>query len=187
MGHRLWRRLYQVRHPDHPWLAPGAIAFLESNLNREMKALEWGSGRSTIWLGRRVKALTSVEHYPGWHARVGRRIASAGITSVDHRLVEVPGDPQEAAAALWLNPPYVRVIEEFADGSLDLVLVDGLYRQECVARALPKVRPGGFLVIDQAAHLSSLDDWGVPEDWPIRYRHPSPLRDTVIWQRPMEA
>lgn len=52
--------LYEKRHPDHPWLSPGAIAWLEQNLRPHMRGFEWGSGRSTLWLARRLTSLTSI-------------------------------------------------------------------------------------------------------------------------------
>jgi hypothetical protein len=35
-------------------------------------------------------------------------------------------------------------IGEFADDSFDVVILDGLYRPECVRRGTSKVKPGGL-------------------------------------------
>lgn len=43
---------------------------------------------------------------------------------------------------------YVRVIDKFASGVLDFVLVDGIHRAKCVLRAMEKIKPSGVLVID---------------------------------------
>ena len=58
---RIQNWLYQKRHPDHPWLAPHAVVWLEANLRPDMRGFEWGSGRSTLWFGKRLKSLTSIE------------------------------------------------------------------------------------------------------------------------------
>lgn len=43
---------------------------------------------------------------------------------------------------------YVNEIKSLEDESLDFCLVDGLYRGYCALAAIPKVKPGGLLVID---------------------------------------
>jgi predicted O-methyltransferase YrrM len=37
---------------------------------------------------------------------------------------------------------------QLTDQSLDFVLVDGVYRNHCALRCVPKVKPGGLVVID---------------------------------------
>ena len=37
------------------------------------------------------------------------------------------------------------------DASLDLVVVDGRARVECARRAMPKVKPGGLLLLDDTS------------------------------------
>jgi predicted O-methyltransferase YrrM len=142
---RLREAAYRRRHPDHPWLTRDAISTLDGLLEPSWRGLEFGSGRGTLWLARRVAALTSVEHDPGWHGRVRGLLDESGTANVDLRLVETSDDDPRRAAS-----PYVQVAHEFADGSLDLVLVDGILREHCVLAALPKLRAGGVLVLDNA-------------------------------------
>lgn len=47
--------------PHDPWLTREAIGLLERLLRPKDKALEFGSGRSTLWIARHVGAVTSVE------------------------------------------------------------------------------------------------------------------------------
>ncbi len=54
----VWERM----NPDKPWMCPDTIKFCEAHLSRSMKALEFGSGRSTMWFSTKVGHLTSVEH-----------------------------------------------------------------------------------------------------------------------------
>jgi predicted O-methyltransferase YrrM len=186
LPHRIWRALYNARHPGAPWLSPEAIEFLNANLSHDMRGLEWGSGRSTLWLGHRVAQLTSVEHNPEWHERVTAMLAEAAANNVELILVPIPSEQTERDAQYWENP-YVAVADRFPDAGLDLVLVDGAYRQTCVAVGLAKVKPGGLLVVDNTAHLARLSDWGVPSDWPIMVQSARRFRDTTIWRRPPAA
>jgi predicted O-methyltransferase YrrM len=43
---------------------------------------------------------------------------------------------------------YVQAIDSYVDESFDLVLIDGRERVQCVEHAMPKVRHGGWLVLD---------------------------------------
>ncbi len=45
---------------------------------------------------------------------------------------------------------YVKSIEELEDGSIDLVIVDGQARASCIYHALPKISPGGHLMLDDS-------------------------------------
>ncbi|WP_287395045.1 class I SAM-dependent methyltransferase [Mesorhizobium sp.] len=107
-------------------------------------ALEFGSGRSTIWFASRVGRLTSVEDNQSWHRVVSEKLAMKRVSNVN--FLYHPQDVQTGAEAG--SASYVRVVSEFADESLDFVLVDGIYRNHCALGAVPKVRPGGLIVID---------------------------------------
>jgi hypothetical protein len=179
LAHHVRQWLYEARHPGRPWLAPGSIQVLERELRPDMAAFEWGSGRSTAWLGARVGSLTSIEHHEGWHATVTGRIVDAGLTAVECRLVPVPDDE---AATYWDDTAYVAAIDAFGDESLDLVVVDGVYRQHCAWRALAKVRPGGLLLVDDTRHLATVEDWRIP--WERIYGPDRGIWSTVIWRRP---
>jgi hypothetical protein len=140
----IWDRLglwsWERRHPHDPWLTRDAVRLIAELIRPSDQAFEWGSGRSTIWLAARVRRLRSVEHDPGWHERVRSRLAARG----DVEVLLAPGT--EAAP----SPDYVRAIERFDDGSIDLALVDGIRRDECAHAAVGKVAPNGLLVIDNA-------------------------------------
>ena len=177
-------RWYELRHPDEPWIAQGAIRFLDRALDAKGHGLEWGSGRSTLWFARRLKHLTSVEHNEGWHREVASRLARAGITNT--RLLRVPLDHPEHAptiASYDRLPGYVAVAREFPDESLDFVLVDGHYRQACVAAVLPKIRYGGLLVVDNSNWLPRAE-WRVPPHWPVLHESENVRSQTTVWQRP---
>src|SRR2546421_9596401 len=78
--------LYQRRNPDAPWLTPEAIRLLEPMLLPSDSGLEFGSGRSTIWLARRIARLTSVEHDAAWHAALSGQLKELELANVDYIL-----------------------------------------------------------------------------------------------------
>jgi len=181
---RIRNWLYEKRHPDHPWLAPRAIAWLEQNLRPDMRGFEWGSGRSTLWFGRRLNTLVSVESNAGWFETVRQQVKNAGLDHVQVLHLEL----EHPEAATYANdytvlPAYVRAIDAVPDESLDFVVVDGWYRPVCALAALPKLKPAGLLLIDNT-------DWNdpphvhVPPEWPLVHRSRNVLTQTSIWRKP---
>jgi hypothetical protein len=84
---RVGYKLYELTHPDEPWIAQGAIRFCEASLTREMAGFEWGSGRSTAWFAQRLGSLTSIEHDTGWFKIVQEKLKRRSIHNVTYRLV----------------------------------------------------------------------------------------------------
>jgi SAM-dependent methyltransferase len=135
---------YRLLHPRRPWLNPDAVRYLNSALRPDWSGIEWGSGRSTIWLGGRTTALTSIESNRQWYERVTAQVARARIQNVDLRLVEAQ-EGDEAAAE-----DYVGAKPELLPGSLDFAFVDGIFRERCAMRATRLLRSGGLLIFDNA-------------------------------------
>lgn len=142
LSDRLALTRYQRKHRDVPWLTSSMVVILEGWLKPSDRGLEWGSGRSTLWLTRRVARLISVESKPQWADRVRRMLLDAKLAGrVDFRLHPdgEDGEPQSN---------YVAVTREFPTGSLDFCLVDGAARDYCAVAAMDVLRPGGILIVD---------------------------------------
>lgn len=154
LARRLQNWIYEQRHPDHPWLAPAAIAWLDQHLRPDMRGWEWGSGRSTLWFARRLASLTSIESDVTWFEQV--RSMVSGLSNVDLR--HIPLEHREAetyALDYAVLPANAAAIVSEPDASLDFVVVDGWYRPVCARAALSKLKPGGLLLIDNT-------DWKDP-------------------------
>jgi len=136
-------QLYSRRNPDAPWLTPRATELLTTLLLPTDVGVEFGSGRSTAWLGSRVRHLTSVEHDEEWYAVVGARLKRQGVDNVDYLFA-----PKDVPSTRGGESEYAGVLRHFAAESLDFVLVDGVYRDACARAALDRLRPGGLLVVD---------------------------------------
>jgi len=144
-----------------------AIRWLNAYLRPHMDLFEYGAGGSTMFFAKRVRAVVSIESDPSWHDLVARALRDAGISNCDLRLFPAEplpsdgvaggpqGDPYVAQEAVGYRfEAYVRSIDEYPDRSFDLVSVDGYARPACILHAIPKVRPGGYLLLDNA-------DWGI--------------------------
>jgi len=128
---------YTRTYPDHPWLTRDAVAHLANYLRPGHRGLEWGSGRSTIWFAKRLAHLTSVEHHAGWYDEINTALQKETLSNVSYLFRE---DAET----------YVEVATSFEPESLDFILVDGILRDRCAQAALPILKSGGCLVIDDA-------------------------------------
>jgi predicted O-methyltransferase YrrM len=142
---RLRLMWFEKRHPSDPWFTQSAIAVLDCLLKRTDQGLEFGSGRSTIWFARRVSKLTSVETNPVWHEKVSAELRSLKMSHV--RCLLIPEDVEEA---LGRESAYIQVFRQFEKAGLDFVLVDGSYRADCAVTCADYLRPGGFMILDNA-------------------------------------
>lgn len=142
------QRRFERANPEAPWFAPASLPFIEGLLEPGFRGFEWGSGRSTLWFAARVAELTSVESDPAWAERVGGWLErKAPSARVDLRLAPVPVRHGFSAAHV---ARYLAPIADFPDRHFDFILVDGLFRRDCLRAAAPKLRPGGILIVDNA-------------------------------------
>ena len=141
---RLRDRRFVRRYPELPWITPEAIEILgRVRLTRDIRALEAGTGRSTIWFAQRVKSLIAIEHDNSWFEKVRQELDSACIHNVT---LELWSASEDASGSI----PYVDRVKQITDNSLGFALVDGVCRDEVALAAIPKIAPGGVLAIDDA-------------------------------------
>jgi Methyltransferase domain len=139
---------------DVPWWTYRSIDEVEAWLARrtdDVRAFEWGSGASTIWLARRVASVHSVEH----HAQFGRMIQEqlakfpdAQLEIVDPVPSDTPaiGSAKEGHGGLDFTD-YVHRIDAVG-GMFDLIVVDGRAREACLTAAIPHLVDDGIIVFD---------------------------------------
>jgi hypothetical protein len=144
-----------------------------------MKAFEYGSGGSTLFLASRIQSGASVEHdaqwgnqvrteldrgdFRGWHVD----IVGPEPASVDCQMY-TSTDPQFADHTFRA---YAASADRFVDRSLDLVILDGRARVACFHHAVAKVKPGGLLILDNAERaeyapiIQALEGWQRRDFW----------------------
>lgn len=141
-----------------------AIDELRAFLRKGMRVFEYGSGGSSLfWLAFGAE-LVSIEHDPEWHAILADRLR--GLPGVDYRLIlpapigpaEAAGDPADPQAYRSTDErvlqhafqTYATAIDAFPEGTFDVVAIDGRARPSCIMHAIPRVKKGGLLVLDNA-------------------------------------
>lgn len=183
---RYW--LWELANPDKPWMCPGTIRFCQNHLNKSMVAIEFGSGRSTLWFSTQVGRLLSVEHNPEWFQAVRKKLADASVRNVDYRLVPL-NHPESAAERPEYSPvpDYVAVADSLVDGSIDFAVVDGHYRTNCVSHLIPKIAPRGFLLVDDINLWPTKEALPVPATWSIVDDSTNTIKRCIVWQAPEMA
>lgn len=157
-----------LKHPpdslqrEMPWMTFFVIEFLETVLKADMHVFEYGSGGSTLFFAKRVRQVISVEHDADWADKVAHQLRTHAYEHV--RLWLVPPDEEAASCVDPATVPsayvshmssasferYVRSIDGFPDDFFDVIVIDGRARASCLKHAVPKVKPGGYIVLDDS-------------------------------------
>lgn len=130
-----------------PWIVPESLQLLESIVQPDWEVFEWGCGGSTVWFARNCKYIIGVEHNTEWVDRVKFRLDKESLTNYTILYVKSGrlGDPERYRS-------YANTIDIYPDESFDLISVDGeaSCRGWCIANALPKLKSGGILLLDNS-------------------------------------
>ena len=133
-----WKRAFMEKRPVDakgaaiPWYTYPAIEFLRSLDLRDKRVFEFGCGNSSIFWAGLVRELVAVESDPEWAGSV-RNFGLRNLT-----LIEEPDRDR------YTTSP------ERAGGEFDIVVIDGRFRQACVAPASRAVKRDGMIIFDNA-------------------------------------
>lgn len=141
-----------------PWMTYETIDWLSGHLTKEQRLFEWGSGGSTMFFSHHVKDVFTVEHDPVWYQTVVKTIKSKYCNNISITLVEPAKstniDPWYMSTSLeykdYSFQAYISTIDIYPDAFFDVVVVDGRARPGCMGHALPKIKPGGYLILDNS-------------------------------------
>lgn len=107
-------------------LSPTAIRLITNDIliNQRRNAIEFGSGLSTIYLGKALERnsgqLVSVEHDRDWFELVSMWVEEAGISETV-KLIHSPLDHSNVPSWYGFEP----IRTQLGDGPIDCVIVDG--------------------------------------------------------------
>lgn len=114
-----------------PWMTYPLISFLNNRLDDSHRVFEYGSGNSTKWLAERVNEVICVEHSVLWANTIRDKLP----TNVDL----VHQNEKE---------PYVDEVSKH--GEFDVIIVDGEWRNECLASAVENLSESGVIILDNS-------------------------------------
>ena len=170
--HAEWKRQLSSRQSplelELPWITLIVERLIRRHLEidcaRRGKVFEFGSGGSSVYLRRRAAEVVTVEHDPEWFQKVNDCAESTGMRMRGLFLVEpervqlTGGDVSDPSTYRSADPPhsastfktYASFIDQYPESYFDLVIVDGRSRPSCLVHAMPRIRVGGLLVLDNA-------------------------------------
>lgn len=177
-----------------PWMTPAAIDILHELLTKNMSGFEFGSGRSTLFIAPRVKELVSLEHDQHWFKNIEAELKSKKLSNVQYVHILPANDPSKTigypknnyenyimpATPATCYTAYYSYIDQYPDASFDFIVVDGRARVECAQHAIPKLKPGGMLILDNAERLRYRAIHDLLKDWKKVFTT-SGITDTVFW------
>jgi hypothetical protein len=140
-----------------PWWSLSSIRYVEKKVTDSSKVFEWGSGGSTLFLGKKFHSVNSIEHDTKWFEEVNLKVSQSKLASIQLKLAEINLDNQEA----FEGCEYLRAL----DHEVDFVVVDGedhfgpdskwSARTTCFLQAQKFISKGGIILVD--------DSWRYPE------------------------
>jgi hypothetical protein len=146
-----WQYYDTDRNLTFPWYTIGCLEWLTKMDLSELSVFEYGCGRSSIWWKNECKSWTGVDSNPDW--------ANGAKVTVDFH---------EYTTAC-------------TDGKYDIIIIDGIYRDECTEHALKSINPGGYIIIDNWDQATT--------DMPIEYWHQTANQlknyQTIIHKEPL--
>lgn len=162
----------------YPWWVWGAVDFIAERIRPDWRVFEWGAGGSTLWFAQRVAWVDSYEHNSAWYMKTRGEVEEYGLqTNVN----------------LWLERDlgqYAAAIRYCVD--MDLVAVDGRNRAECIRHAIPKLKPGGYLVLDNSEREQYQEAMHLMDGWERHDFDKTPEQSgyaewrTTVWRKPIE-
>jgi hypothetical protein len=206
--YKRWSRLLGKNPLDErqPWFTFKAIDFVTENSGKINKVFEFGGGGSTTYFLDKAAEVVTVEHDPEWFHLLQNKIGSNGSQkwhgqlvlpeeSVDTRSLDIArpldyfsADPLFKEATF---KAYSTFICQFNDEYFDLVLIDGRARTSCLFHAVPKVKIGGLLLLDNSERTYYMKNnlMLLKEHYRLLINHTGPVpyspffSETTIWQR----
>lgn len=170
-----------------PWWTYAAVEAVEEALPPHARVFEFGGGGSTLWLHDRGASVTCVEHDPEWFGEL--RTALPDDVEVVLRAPDADGSIRSESEPGHFFNSYVTEVARHPDDTFDLVIVDGRARVECGMAAMPKVKPGGMLLLDDsdrpryAPLVAALTPWQRADFRGLKIGGGG-LFQTSVWKRP---
>jgi hypothetical protein len=113
-----WRYLDTENNLTLPWYTIGCLEWLITLDIKNLSVFEFGCGISSIWWKNECKNWEGVDSNTEWSN--GSKITS---------------DIVEYTTAC-------------IGGKYDIIIIDGIFRDDCTEHALKSIKPGGYIIVD---------------------------------------
>ncbi|HWR26550.1 MAG TPA: hypothetical protein VN316_01600 [candidate division Zixibacteria bacterium] len=140
----------------YPWYAFGAIDYIGELINRNMEVLEFGGGYSTLYWASRVRHVSTIERSQNWCREIGSALCRHNLNNVNlicfDKFQFLGGEVLNEDKSAELEPlvrEYIYSANVMAN-SLDVVVIDDVFRNAVTRQSLQFVKPGGIIILDDS-------------------------------------
>lgn len=125
----------------YPWYTIGALEEISTWDLKDKNVFEYGGGRSTLWWANKAKSVFSIERTDEYWTIVNEFIRSNNLQNCQcHKVTACEGIQADM-------DKYVNYIDyRFPIARFDIVIVDDIFRYECMVKALTLPRPLTLIV-----------------------------------------
>jgi hypothetical protein len=123
-----------------PWYTPAMQEKLASWDLSDKRIFEFGGGDSTVYYAHYAKEVCTVESAEGWYNIIRDKLSRYSLSAYVMFRPTVANEVE-------LKSAYVQSIYD-VPGEFDIIVVDGSFRDECIAAALTKIKAGGIIICD---------------------------------------
>lgn len=131
----------KLQSPDGsyiPWMNYPIIDFLKERLKSDLSVFEYGSGASTVFFGKRVKTIISVEYDQKWYEKIKKTLHKENILNAKLYFQE-------------LNEDYPLSVEKYGEAQyFDIIIIDGRKRVESAKAAFRFLAERGIVIFDDS-------------------------------------
>lgn len=182
---------YRKKNFPSPWIIPQATEFYKKVLKEDMKGAEFGGGFSTAFIAPRVNSLVTVEHDEEWSKITENMLKERKLDNVDYRVIPAIKNPDKVTLVELDSFDGFQIKSEFnnyfsaldteENKSYDFIIVDGRARTECCIKAIPKIKDGGMLILDNSERERYLPVFEILKE-KQSYTATNGLTNFTVWQ-----
>jgi hypothetical protein len=135
-----WMRSLEAKKPMDcrgnpiPWMNFPVVSILQERLTKDLNLFEFGSGYSTLFYAKKVRAVISVEYDEKWLNIIKPQVPEN--VNIIFKREDVDGD-------------YCRAIGETGE-QYDVVIVDGRDRVNCLKQSMSALSSKGVILLDDS-------------------------------------
>jgi len=168
-----------------PWINYATIQFIHYHISKNMRVVEFGAGGSSIFFLTRGVHLVSIEHDEIWIKSVRKKLSKKLQKNWTYHLIR----PDNENTNIPSPEAYLAPLDQLSDSSIDLFLIDGRHRVESIKRAMDKIRPGGYLVLDNCDRPEYSKSFEILANWSLNQvscitNSSEFVTPAAIWKKP---
>jgi predicted O-methyltransferase YrrM len=168
-----------------PWINYATIQFMHHLIRKKMRVVEFGAGGSSVFFLKRGVQLTSFEHNEQWIENVRKKVSKKLQKNWSYHLIK----PDNEITNIPSPESYLLPLDQLSDSSIDLFLIDGRHRVESVKKAINKIKPGGFLILDNCDRLQYSQAFDLLADWSLNQvfcitNSSKFVTPAAVWEKP---